>query len=477
MGSVQHANLIQGSSGLRILSIKLKDHLLVTLSEDNVVNLYEYQHHQFLLKNTWSFGDTSQQQNIVECIDILPEINILVVALRGSKCIFYDITKNSTDPIQVLKGGSHAWFIPDSICLSRDYFAVSGRKPSVVFVYKWRKGVRLSNKAFDNQPHRVYISGDQLITASVDGTVHVFDIMNEKNCRIFRIPPCSIPSLDYDGGLSIFVAPFNTNRLHQFIWKPQTNTIPTKSSSSSLLQQKHQSNNGARIPQKSKSSSFITSSSSSSSTKPLKMIKRRFSNSFGLFNNNDNSNNNNNNNNSFKGRIRRHSSYNDYGYACQARTEQYIKEKVEKGLIQPTLSTTLPDFDQPLALDKTICTSPLGKTGLEIINITATTTYYKKEGANDEDEEKEKEINGRVVTLNKHGDMAIYKTDGTMAARIHYHQQYPWMETWETVAREDDDLSDGYDFIRSRLAIGKMGIVYGGRNGSLWYLDFSVKPM
>ncbi|KAI9303259.1 hypothetical protein BJ944DRAFT_165753, partial [Cunninghamella echinulata] len=101
---------------------------------------------QFILKNTWSFGDTSQQQNIVECIDILPEINILVVALRGSKCIFYDITKNSSDPIQVLKGGSHAWFIPDSICLSRDYFAVSGRKPSVVFVYKWRKGVRLSNK-------------------------------------------------------------------------------------------------------------------------------------------------------------------------------------------------------------------------------------------------------------------------------------------------------------------------------------------
>ncbi|KAI9303258.1 hypothetical protein BJ944DRAFT_105692 [Cunninghamella echinulata] len=301
--------------------------------------------------------------------------------------------------------------------------------------------------------------------------------MNEKNCRIFRIPPCSIPSLDYDGGLSLFVAPFNTNRLHQFIWKPQTNTMPTKSSSSSLLQQKHQNKNSARVPQKSKSSSLITpssSTSSTSSTKPLKMIKRRFSNSFGLFNNNDN-NNNNNNSNTFKGRIRRHSSYNDYGYACQARTEQYIKEKVEKGLIQPTLSTTLPDFDQPLALDKTICTSPLGKTGLEIINIATTTTYHKKEEESDEGEEKE--INGRVVTLNKHGDMAIYKTDGTMAARIHYHQQYPWMEKWETVAREDDDLSDGYDFIRSRLAIGKMGVVYGGRNGSLWHLDFSVKPI
>lgn len=61
--------------------------------------------------------------------------------------MFYDINKGSKhDPIQVLKGGSHPWFVPDSIAVNQDYFAVSGRKPSAVFVWNWRKGVRLSNR-------------------------------------------------------------------------------------------------------------------------------------------------------------------------------------------------------------------------------------------------------------------------------------------------------------------------------------------
>jgi hypothetical protein len=61
--------------------------------------------------------------------------------------MFYDINKGSKhDPIQVLKGGSHPWFIPDSISVTQDYFAVAGRKPSAVFVWNWRKGVRLSNR-------------------------------------------------------------------------------------------------------------------------------------------------------------------------------------------------------------------------------------------------------------------------------------------------------------------------------------------
>ncbi|KAI8098455.1 uncharacterized protein BX664DRAFT_254845 [Halteromyces radiatus] len=111
-----------------------------------MVRLYENKQHGFKLRHTWQFGDPQQQQTKVECIDLLPEINIMAVALHGSKCMFYDISKNSTEPIQVLKGGTHAWFVPDSISLSRDYFAVSGRKPSAVFVWKWRKGVRLSNK-------------------------------------------------------------------------------------------------------------------------------------------------------------------------------------------------------------------------------------------------------------------------------------------------------------------------------------------
>lgn len=63
--------------------------------------------------------------------------------------MFYDINKGSKhDPIQVLKGGSHPWFVPDSISVNQDYFAVSGRKPSAVFVWNWRKGVRLSNRVY-----------------------------------------------------------------------------------------------------------------------------------------------------------------------------------------------------------------------------------------------------------------------------------------------------------------------------------------
>ncbi|KAI9259716.1 hypothetical protein EDC94DRAFT_521141, partial [Helicostylum pulchrum] len=99
----------------------------------------------FTFKTKWSFGD--QPNNAIECVDVLPDINILVVAQRGSKCMFYDINKGSKhDPIQVLKGGSHPWFVPDSISVNQDYFALSGRKPSAVFVWNWRKGVRLSNR-------------------------------------------------------------------------------------------------------------------------------------------------------------------------------------------------------------------------------------------------------------------------------------------------------------------------------------------
>ncbi|KAI7864942.1 hypothetical protein BDF14DRAFT_1708134, partial [Spinellus fusiger] len=98
----------------------------------------------FRLRVKWSFGDMNQPTNVVECVDLLPEINILVVALRGSKCIFYDINKKHPhEPIQVLKGGNFLSFAPDSIALNQDYFVVLGRKPSALFVWNWRKGVRL----------------------------------------------------------------------------------------------------------------------------------------------------------------------------------------------------------------------------------------------------------------------------------------------------------------------------------------------
>ncbi|ORY91902.1 hypothetical protein BCR43DRAFT_445629, partial [Syncephalastrum racemosum] len=82
----------------------------------------------------------------VECVDILPEMHVMVVAMRGSKCMFYDTQKRHTDPIQVLKGGSHPWYVPDSIAIHQDYFVVSGRRPSAVFVWNWRKGVRLTHR-------------------------------------------------------------------------------------------------------------------------------------------------------------------------------------------------------------------------------------------------------------------------------------------------------------------------------------------
>ncbi|KAI8059003.1 hypothetical protein BC940DRAFT_12994 [Gongronella butleri] len=143
MGAVQRVKLINVPTS-RLLSVKLRDQLLLTLSEDNVVQLYKYDVEQgFVLNLTWKFCGQRQ----VECIDLLPEIHTVVVACRGSKCMFYDVaSKNPLEPIQVLKGGAHSWFIPDDVALTCDYFALSGRKPSAVFVWNWRKGVRLSHK-------------------------------------------------------------------------------------------------------------------------------------------------------------------------------------------------------------------------------------------------------------------------------------------------------------------------------------------
>ncbi|ORE15870.1 F-box domain-containing protein [Rhizopus microsporus] len=149
MGATQRVIKInKDDDSSRVLSVKLRDHLLVTLTENNVVKLYEYtSDNGFVFKLQWYFGDPSSTQNIVECIDVLPHIHILVIAQRGSRCMFFDINKGSNhDPIQVLKGGSHPWFIPDSIAVNQDYFAVAGRKPSAVFIWNWRKGIRLSSR-------------------------------------------------------------------------------------------------------------------------------------------------------------------------------------------------------------------------------------------------------------------------------------------------------------------------------------------
>jgi hypothetical protein len=50
------------------------------------VILYEYHKESahFYHKRTWDFGQSAQGTTNVKCVDILPEINVLVVAQRGS---------------------------------------------------------------------------------------------------------------------------------------------------------------------------------------------------------------------------------------------------------------------------------------------------------------------------------------------------------------------------------------------------------
>lgn len=317
----------------------------------------------------------------------------------------------------------------------------------------------------------------------------MFDILDEKNVKTFQLPPCSIPTLDYDGGLYLSVAPFTARCLHQFAWHPQqqqtsahdpcaspSSSSTSFTSSSSLSSTLAEDDDAVNPPR-----NQPTPQPSTSAPHPTQhhRVKRRLSSSFGLFslakkkwgcmNTSTNPSSLSTSapatnqerirpsSTSKLARIRRHSSYNDYGYACQARTEQYIKQKMEQGLLSTNPPTQRPDFDQPLTLRRTIRTTPLGNTALEIVNVTS--------------------YQGHISTVNRRGDIAIYKKDGTMAARVQHHGQHSWMEKSESpFAREDDDYSDGYNFMRSRLVMGSMGLVYGGRSGSLWWLDFGVKP-
>ncbi|KAL9541525.1 hypothetical protein MBANPS3_009081 [Mucor bainieri] len=487
MGTVQQATKLDDNDGHRLLSVKLRDGLLITLAEDNMVRLYQYTTEAagFTHKATWSFGDPTQQpSNMVECIDILPDINILVVAQRGSKCMFYDITKGPKhDPIQVLKGGSHPWFVPDSISVNQDYFAVSGRKPSAVFVWNWRKGVRLSNRAFDNQPHNVFLSGDSnLITVSVDGLLHIFDIFDTTGEAAFThyLNPCSIPCIEYDNALSIILAPHASRRIHHYRWHEASAPSSATASLPSTSSDGEQSDD-APIPQPSasvpvipsrrrrlsttfsnllglKSSSQPIPTSSSSSSTALHHAAANSSSSYLPRPSTSTSTLLKKSSREFykSVRIRRHSSYNDYGYACQMKTDQYIKQHINS-LTHKVAPPPLPKFDERPRLVHSIRTTPLGSAAKDIVNVA-------KHG-------------DRVATVNQRGDISLYALNGTTAARVTYslHDIQDWMEQPDDINRDDDDLSDGYDFVRSRLAMGSMGLVYGSKNGSLWWLDFGCR--
>lgn len=79
--------------------------------------------------------------------------------------------------------------------------------------------------------------------------------------------------------------------------------------------------------------------------------------------------------------------------------------------------------------------------------------------------------------MNRYGDIALFALNGTTAAHVTLSNKRMWMdERSDANFRDEDELSDGYDFIRLRLAMGSMGIIYASRSGSLWWLDFACKP-
>ncbi|KAG1448192.1 hypothetical protein G6F56_009016 [Rhizopus delemar] len=120
----------------------------------------------------------------------------------------------------------------------------------------------------------------------------------------------------------------------------------------------------------------------------------------------------------------------------------------------------LPDFERGPELVNSISTAPLNSAATKIVSVAI--------------------HQDRIATVNRQGRIALYALNGTTAAKVNtmlftsdLHQEL--VESEEKYSREDDDLSDGYDFVRSRLAMGSMGLVYGGRSGSLWWLDFGCR--
>lgn len=311
----------------------------------------------------------------------------------------------------------------------------------------------------------------------MDGLLNVFDIFdNVKEPSVTHyLNACSIPCIEYDNSLSIVLAPHASRRIHHYRWNPII-----LSSSDDIVSDDLSPTDTPPHPLQPQP----TPSASLPVTPPER--KRRLTATFihflGLKNSNSNNNSDNahhsNNNNIPRAsvstgtsstllkkssrefyksvRIRRHSSYNDYGYACQMKTDQYIKQHNKE--IQQKQALPAPDFRDRPQLIHSIRTTPLGPSAKEIINVA---------------------LHGnRVATVNKKGDISLYALNGTTAARVTtllLGDKQEWMENDDTDQRVDDDLSDGYDFVRSRLAMGKMGLVYGSKNGNLWWLDFGCR--
>lgn len=310
----------------------------------------------------------------------------------------------------------------------------------------------------------------------MDGLLHTFDIFDNTGdaASTHYLSACSIPCIEYDNALSIILAPHASRRIHHYQWPEATPSQTTSFLTSSDSEQ----SDDTPIPQPSASVpviprrrrlsttfSNLLGLKSSSSSSSLNHIPQNHSPTQQHTNNHPRPSTSTStlskrsSREFYKSvRIRRHSSYNDYGYACQMKTDQYIKQHINS-LAYKIIPPPLPNFGESPRLVHSIRTTPLGNAAKEIVSVT-------KHG-------------DRVATVNRHGDISLYALNGTTAARVTFslNETQDWMEQPDDISREDDDLSDGYNFMRSRLAMGSMGLVYGSKNGSLWWLDFGCRAL
>lgn len=302
-------------------------------------------------------------------------------------------------------------------------------------------------QAFDNQAHRVFLSEQHVITSSVDGSLHTFHIPSHTMRAIATdLPACCLPCLAYDGSLSLVAAPYAARRLHHFEWKQ----LLVGKKQSVQQPQPSKSTPTQNIPEHRKTSSSLSLSASMSSffghfksKDPITTTRPKSAEAQPLKSHQLQK--------SKMRRQRRHSSYNDFGWECNARTTQYIKNMDTKVSTVP-----VPDFSKKINLVKSISTSQLGFTTSNVVGVAV--------------------AGGRAIMVNRAGDMAIVMLDSGLVNKIcpANYDGLEWIEDWLVDVRENDEDQDGYNFSTTRLSVdSNMGIAYGGRNGAVWFLSFN----
>ncbi|KAI7864943.1 hypothetical protein BDF14DRAFT_1131698 [Spinellus fusiger] len=253
------------------------------------------------------------------------------------------------------------------------------------------------------------------MTISVDGIACSFDILDQTKAIVpHRLPPCSMPCVDYDGSLNMVLVPSHSHRIHHFRW-PCLPTAPVASSPAHPHPTQSISTPNPTSPPPRRISASLISSSVTSLLSRHRLKQANKSNRPNKPNKEKEVKRE-----SLSLRNRRHSSYNDYGYACQTRTAQYIQQN-------PYETTALPNFECAPVLIHSIQTHSLNKTASEVINVAT--------------------CNDRVATVNRYGDIALYALNGTTAAKVALNTKTCWMDTETDHMRRGDRLSDGYDLM------------------------------